>query len=178
MPSSHFNKPIKVEVVPQDPAWRYAFESESKQIALVMAENIVAIHHIGSTAIPSIYAKPIIDFLIEVKDINKVDEQSDAMVALGYEAMGEFGLIGRRYFRKYSSPDIRTHNVHIYEVGSPEIKRHLAFRDYIIAHPEDAQKYSELKRELANKYPRDIESYMDGKDEFIKEIERKALSDF
>lgn len=166
---------MKVEVVPPDPAWQEEFQKESKQLALVMGENIVAIHHIGSTAIPGIYAKPVIDFLIEVKSIVKTDEQNEAMAAIGYEAMGEFMLPGRRYFRKNLSPEIRTHNVHTYEVGSPEITRHLAFRDYMIAHPNDAQKYSELKRQLAKQHSRDIEGYMDGKDEFIKIMEKKAL---
>jgi GrpB-like predicted nucleotidyltransferase (UPF0157 family) len=175
MSSSQPNHSIKVEVVPPDSTWRERFELESKQIVLAMGENIIAIHHMGSTAIPGIYAKPVIDFLIEVKDITKTDEQSAAMTALGYEAMGEFGLPGRRYFRKNSSPEIRTHNVHIYETGSPEITRHLAFRDYIIAHPDAAQQYSDLKRELAKKYPQNIEGYMDGKDEFIKTMEKKAM---
>lgn len=167
---------MKVEVVPPNPAWRSEFEAESRRIASVMGENVVTIHHIGSTAIPGIYAKPVIDFLIEVKAIAKIDEQTAAMATLGYEAMGEFGLPGRRYFRKNRSPDIRTHNVHAYEVGSPEINRHLAFRDYMIAHPEIAQQYSKLKRELAKQYPHDIEGYMDGKDEFVKAIEQKALA--
>ena len=164
-----------VEVVPYDPQWKTSFEAESQHIAKALATNLVVIHHIGSTAIPHIYAKPIIDFLIEVKDINLVTEQTPAMVALGYEAMGEYGLIGRRYFRKENPPGIRTHHVHIYEIYSPEIERHLAFRDYMIAHPEDAQQYSQLKQELAQKYPEDIEGYMDGKDEFVKRIERKAI---
>lgn len=166
---------MKVEVVPPDPAWQEEFQKESKQLALAMGENIVAIHHIGSTAIPGIYAKPVIDFLIEVKSITKTDARNGAMAAIGYEAMGEFGLSGRRYFRKHRSPEIRTHNVHTYEVGSPEISRHLAFRDYMIAHPDVAQQYSELKRHLAKQYPGDIESYMDGKDEFVKSVEKKAL---
>ena len=97
------------------------------------------------------------------------------MEALGYEAMGEFGLVGRRYFRKEHPPGIRTHHVHTYQVGSPEIERHLAFRDYLLAHPEDAQKYGELKLKLAQKYPEDIEGYINGKDEFVKEIEKKAI---
>ena len=164
-----------IEVVPYDPQWKTAFEAESQHIAKALATNLVVIHHIGSTAIPHIYAKPIIDFLIEVKDINLVTEQTPAMVGLGYEAMGEYGLIGRRYFRKENPPGIRTHHVHIYEIYSPEIERHLAFRDYMIAHPEDAQQYSQLKQELAQKYPEDIEGYMDGKDEFVKRIERKAI---
>lgn len=169
-----FQIAMKVEVVPYNPNWRSQFENESKHIKLALGENVLNIHHIGSTSIPNIYAKPVIDFLIEVQDIAKVDEQSSAMEALGYEVMGEFGIPGRRYFRK-ENEEIRTHNVHTFEVNSPEIIRHLAFRDYMIAHPEAAQKYSELKRQLAKQYPNDIYGYMDGKDSFIKEMEQKAL---
>lgn len=166
---------MKVEVVPPNPSWREEFLAESKRIALVMGENIVTMHHIGSTAIPGIYAKPVIDFLIEVKDITETNAQTAAMAALGYEAMDEFGIPGRRYFRKEQPSGIRTHNIHTYEIGSPEINRHLAFRDYMIAHPDVAQQYSELKRELAKQYPQDIEGYMDGKNEFVQMVEKKAL---
>ena len=165
---------FKVEVVPHEPNWRSAFETESKLIALALKDNVVAIHHIGSTAIPQIHAKPIIDILVEVKDITKIDVQSSALEALGYEAMGEFGISGRRFFRKGNEAGIRTHHLHGFEVGSPQIERHLAFRDYMIAHSEAAQEYSELKRKLAEKYPDNIQPYMDGKDGFIKEIDRKA----
>ncbi|MGL5874852.1 MAG: GrpB family protein, partial [Xenococcaceae cyanobacterium] len=127
------------------------------------------------TAIPKIYAKPIVDMLVEVNDITQVDKYNSAMEALGYEVMGEFGISGRRYFRKDNKMGVRTHHVHIFEVNSKEVERHLAFRDYMVAHPEDAQKYSELKRRLAKQYPNDINGYMDGKDGFIKEMESLAL---
>ena len=165
---------FKVEVVPHDPNWRSAFETESKLIALALGENVVAIHHIGSTAIPQIHAKPIIDMLVEVKDILKIDTHSSEMEALGYQALGEFGIPGRRFFRKGNEAGIRTHHIHSFEVGSPQIERHLAFRDYMITHSEAAQEYSELKRKLAKKYPDNIQAYMDGKDGFIKEIDLKA----
>ena len=164
----------KVEVVPHQPNWREAFRMESKGIPDALGENFVAIHHIGSTAIPGIYAKPIIDILVEVKDIDTVDSQNLAMESLGYQAMGEYGISGRRYFPKDNQAGIRTHHLHIFQVGSAQVKRHLAFRDYLIAHPEDAGKYSNLKQELASKYPHNIDRYMDGKDDFIKEIDRKA----
>lgn len=166
---------MKVEVVPHDSTWHSKFEDESKLITPTLGDNLVKIHHIGSTSIPGIYAKPIIDILVEVKDITKVDEQNSAIAVFGYEAMGELGIPGRRYFRKHIE-DKRTHHIHIFEVNSPEIERHLAIRDYMIAHPEDAQKYSELKRKLAKEYPEDIEGYMDGKDGFIKEFESRALA--
>src|SRR4028118_2419621 len=155
---------FKVEVVPHDPTWRGAFETESKLIALALRDNVVAIHHIGSTAIPQIHAKPIIDMLVEVKDITKIDVQSSALEALGYQAMAEFGISGRRYFRKGNEAGIRTHHLHGFEVNSAQIERHLAFRDYMISHPEDAQQYSELKRKLAKKYSDNIQGYMDGKE--------------
>jgi GrpB-like predicted nucleotidyltransferase (UPF0157 family) len=164
----------KVEVVPHDPRWRDAFEEESKHLAAALGENVVAVHHMGSTAIPNIYAKPVVDLLVEVRDINEVDGRSSAMESLGYEVMGEYGIPGRRYFRKDNQEGIRTHNVHAFEAESAEVERHLAFRDYMIAHPVEAQDYSELKRKLAEEHPQSLDGYMDGKDGFIKEMERRA----
>ena len=166
---------MKVEVVPYDLKWRDAFAEEAKEIAVALGDAIAAIHHIGSTAISPIYAKPIIDVLVEAKDLAEVDARNAAMATLGYEAMGEFGIAGRRYFRKHNAMGDRTHHVHVFEQGSPESDRHLAFRDYMIAHPEEAQQYSQLKRSLAAQYPHDRESYMDGKDSFIREKEQQAL---
>lgn len=165
---------LQVEVVPPNPQWRSEFEHESQRVAEALGGNAVAVHHIGSTAIPTIYAKPIVDMLVEVSEITAVDARNAAIAALGYEAMGEFGIPGRRYFRKHNAAGVRTHHIHAFEIGSPQIDRHLTFRDYMIAHPDDAQAYSNLKRELAKQYPSDIEGYMDGKDEFIKEMDRRA----
>jgi GrpB-like predicted nucleotidyltransferase (UPF0157 family) len=164
----------KVEVVPHDPAWRDSFDAEAKGIAAALGENLVAIHHIGSTAIPGIHAKPVVDLLVEVSDVAELDRQSPAMESLGYEAMGEYGIPGRRYFRKADREGTRTHHVHAFQAGSGEVRRHLAFRDYLIAHPADAQAYSELKRKLAAEHPQDIDAYMDGKDGFVREMDRRA----
>ena len=164
----------KVEVVPHDPRWRNAFEAEAKHIAAALGENVVAVHHIGSTAISNIYAKPVVDLLVEVRDITEVDGRSSAMESLGYEVKGEFGIPGRRYFRKDNRGGIRTHQIHAFGTGSAEAERHLAFRDYMIAHPGDAQEYSELKMKLAEEHPQSMDGYMDGKDGFIKEIDRRA----
>jgi GrpB-like predicted nucleotidyltransferase (UPF0157 family) len=164
----------KVEVVPHDPRWRDAFEAEARRVAAALGENVSAIHHIGSTAIPGIYAKPIIDLLVEVGDLNGVDGRGSAMESLGYEVMGEYGIPGRRYFRKDDREGIRTHHVHVFEAGSAEAERHLAFRDYMLAHPADARSYSELKRKLAEEHPQSPDGYMDGKDAFVKEVDRRA----
>ncbi len=164
----------KVEVVPPDRNWQSMFQAESQQLSITFGNNAIAIHHIGSTSIATIYAKPIIDVLVEVKDIEKVDGRNAEIELLGYEVMGEFGIAGRRFFRKDNERGIRTHHVHTFETDSPQIDRHLAFRDYLRSHPEAAQAYSQLKQQLAQKYPSDIKSYLDGKAEFIKEIDRKA----
>jgi GrpB-like predicted nucleotidyltransferase (UPF0157 family) len=166
----------KVEVVPHSPNWHSVFEYESIQVMFALGHNAVISHHIGSTAIPGIYAKPIIDMLVEVREISKTDERSPAMRKLGYEVMGEFGIPGRRFFRKDDDNGIRTNHIHAFEVGSVQVERHLTFRDYMRVHSEDAQKYSDLKQELVGQYPNDIEGYMDGKDEFIKKIDIKAAA--
>ncbi|HEU0301249.1 MAG TPA: GrpB family protein [Longimicrobium sp.] len=146
----------------------------SFSIMAALGENVVAIHHVGSTAIPDIHAKPVIDLLVEVGDIAEVDGRSSAMESLGYEVMGEYGIPGRRYFRKDDRGGTRTHHIHAFQAGSEEVERHLAFRDYLIAHPADAQRYSELKRRLAREHPHSMDGYMDGKDGFIKEMDRRA----
>jgi GrpB-like predicted nucleotidyltransferase (UPF0157 family) len=165
----------KVEVVPHDRHWQSLFKAESQQLAVAFGDNAIAIHHIGSTAIETIYAKPIIDILIEVKDLNKVDDRNPEIESLGYIAIGEFGIVGRRFFRKDNNDGIRTHHIHTFEVGSPQIERHLAFRDYLKSHPAAAQQYSKLKQQLAQQYPIDIQGYMDGKADFIRQIDNQAF---
>jgi GrpB-like predicted nucleotidyltransferase (UPF0157 family) len=164
----------KVEVVPYDSRWPEEFQVESKQVKDALGENVAAIHHIGSTAIPGTYAKPIIDMLVEVKDLAIIDVQNNSMESLGYEAMGEFGIPDRRFFRKNNPAGVRTHHIHSFLLDSAQIQRHVAFRDYMIAYLEDSQAYGELKRRLAIEYPTNIDGYMDGKDEFIKEIDERA----
>lgn len=90
----------KVEVVPPDRNWYNLFQDESQQLSAALGDNSIAIHHIGSTSIDTIYAKPIIDMLAEVKDIEKVDPLNAAIEALGYVSMGELGITGRRFFGK------------------------------------------------------------------------------
>ncbi len=144
------------------------------KVAVAPGDNVMAVHHTGSTSIAAIYAKPIIDMLVEVREIAKVDDQNLAIQALGYEVKSEFGILGRRYFRKDNEAGIRTHHIHIFEANSVQVKRHLAFRNYMRVHAEDAQKYSQLKQKLAKMYPNDRDGYVNGKDGFIKEIDKKA----
>ena len=167
---------MRVLVVPHDPSWPDEYQREAEQVVRALAERLVRTHHIGSTAIPTIHAKPVIDLLVEVDVIDRVDECNPAMGALGYECMGELGIPGRRYFRKSDPAGSRTHHCHVFSEGSDQVHRHLAFRDYMIAHPERAQEYSELKQRLAGLHPDDFDGYMDGKDAFIQETDRLAAA--
>jgi GrpB-like predicted nucleotidyltransferase (UPF0157 family) len=160
-----------VEVVPYNSSWPMMFKTEALLIKQALGKNCIAIHHIGSTSIPGLSAKPVIDILPIVKDIREVDSATKAMEGLGYEARGEYGIAFRRYFPK--GGDLRTHNVHVYEEGDPEIDRYLKFRDWLRSHDEDAQAYAKLKLELAEKYPEDILQYCFGKDVFVANIDAK-----
>ncbi len=165
--------PRQIEVVPYDPVWPRLFAEEAARLAAIFGQEIVAIHHIGSTAIPTIQAKPIIDMLVEVRDIEKIDAFNATMSGLGYLPRGEFGIAGRRFFIKGDEIH-RTHHIHMYQTGHPRIAHHRDFRDYLLAHPEEAQEYSRLKEDLARRYPTDVESYMAGKDGLVKELDQKA----
>ena len=153
-----------IRVVGHDPAWAAMFEVEAGRIAGPVGKNLVRLHHIGSTAIPSTMAKPIIDLLLEVSSLQALDQQSPLLEALGYEAKGEFGIPGRRYFRKDDASGTRTHQVHAFEAGGPAVIRHLAFRDFMRAHPAIAAEYGALKERLASAHPHDMDTYIEGKD--------------
>ncbi len=161
-------------VVPYDPAWVDQFEEAAAQLRTLFGDLLVDLHHIGSTSIPGIYAKPIIDMMPLVRDIDAVDALNPAMIALGFEPRGEYGLAGRRYFVK-GGDEARTHNVHTFAIDNPGAMRHVIFRDYMRAHPDRAQAYSQIKRAGAELHPDNIEHYNDYKDAFVKEAERKAL---
>ena len=164
----------KIEIVPHNPKWAQVFEQEAALLKNLMGAFIVNIHHIGSTAIPRIKAKPIIDIIPEVTDIKKVDNFNKKMNALGYINYGEYGLIGRRFFVKSKPDGMRLVNAHCYATNHPEIKQNLLFRDFMNTHPREANNYSQLKEALAAKYPHDIDSYINGKDLFVKKILAKA----
>lgn len=161
-----------IEVAPYDFKWKEEYLKEAEKIRNIMNDEIIKIHHIGSTSIPGIYAKPVIDILIEVNYIKNVDIYNKDMEDIGYIAKGSFGIEGRRFFMKglYN----RTHHVHVFQTGNPEIERHLNFRDYMIAHPNEAEYYGDLKKELAVKFKYNIDGYCDGKDNYIKEIDKNA----
>lgn len=162
-------------VVPYDDKWPEMFEAESLLLKTLLGGVAKSIHHIGSTSVPGLSAKPVIDILLEVSDINKLDRYNSAMNHAGYIARGENGISGRRYFIK--DGDQRSHQVHAFAVGDMQVVRHLAFRDYLRKNRVIAGEYAEIKLSAALLSKNDVHRYSALKANFIEHHLRLALND-
>jgi len=151
------------------------FEQERMRILDNLGDLALEIQHVGSTAIPGMKAKPEIDLLIIIKDISDIDAVSTAMVNLGYDVRGECGIEGRYYYSK-NTERIRTHKVHVCELSHENVRRQIAFRDYMRDHPREAREYQSLKSELAETNTTGMEEYLEGKREYIEGIIRTAFN--
>jgi len=162
-----------IEIVEHDEGWPTQFQSESDIIESVLGSQIVGLHHIGSTAVPGLKAKPIIDIMLEVNDVTALDSFDLQMQSIGYIPKGEYGIPDRRFYLR--GPINRTHHIHAFNDKSLGAIRHLAFRDYLIAHPHIAEQYGDLKSKCARQCGGDIDKYCLGKEDFIKNHEQLAL---
>jgi GrpB-like predicted nucleotidyltransferase (UPF0157 family) len=162
-----------IEIVPYNPAWPKLFKMEAERLQQTLGDVAEKIHHIGSTAVKGLAAKPIVDIIIEVSSLEELDALNDRMEFIGYEPKGEFGIPRRRYFQKGGSN--RTHQIHAFRSGDSHVTRHLVFRDYLRANPKIAKGYAQLKSAIAKNCENDIGRYCDGKDEYVKQLEAKAL---
>lgn len=162
---------VNIQVVPYNAAWPSQFQMASQQIQQALGDNCLTIHHVGSTAVPGLWAKPIIDMIPVVKDIYVVKESNAAMEKLGYVVKGEYGMLFRRYFQRVAP--LPACNVHVYEQGSGEIERLLLFRDFLIQHADYQQQYADLKKQLSEEIS-DITQYTLAKDALIKEIDSQT----
>lgn len=158
-----------VEVVAYDPTWPSEFDRVRGELSAVLGPSAAAIHHIGSTSVPGLCAKPVIDVLVETPDLSMIDRASPSLERLGYEARGEYGIEGRRYFSRPPGPSLKVH-VHCFESGHVRGARHLRFRDWLRLHPVEAASYGDLKRRLADTYADDRDGYQDAKAGFIEEL--------
>lgn len=156
------------------PSWPEVFAGEAQAIRQALGDTLVAVEHVGSTAIPGLAAKPVIDILVGVTTLAAGLEAVPALEALGYDCRGENGIPGRLYFRKGAVQYRRTHHLHIFEVGHEQWTPMLAFRDYLRSHPEAARQYKDLKRELAVKFRDNRKAYTDGKADFVNTVLEKA----
>jgi GrpB-like predicted nucleotidyltransferase (UPF0157 family) len=159
----------RVEISEYDPTWAELFERERQRLSGVFDSRALGIEHIGSTAVPGLCAKPIVDILVGLDRLELTEEQIAAMERLDYEYLGEFGLPGRLYFR--TSP--RKYHVHVVEHSGEHWERHLVFRDALRSDAEERRRYDELKRRLAAEgHSRD--AYTELKTPLIREVEARA----
>lgn len=162
-------KPKTIELKPYDPSWKTTFEQEAQRIKMVLGINCVTLHHFGSTSIPGLCAKPVIDIIAVVKDLLAIPVS--ALEELGYEYRGEVVISGR-YF---SQPHPKVH-LHLFEENNPLIEQNLLFRNWLRAHDADRDAYALLKEHLA-KLHTDGVSYSNAKTEFVDAILKKTTED-
>jgi GrpB-like predicted nucleotidyltransferase (UPF0157 family) len=164
-------------VVPYRAEWPALFAREADLLAHVFQNTGAVIEHIGSTAVPGLGAKPVIDIMLGVRSLVDAERRVADLAKLGYQYVPEYEaeLPDRRYFRKpFEQP--RTHHVHIVELGSDFWMRHLLFRDYLRAHPETAAAYYELKKRLAAESNASGMDYTELKSPFVADVLRQAQS--
>lgn len=164
--------PIVVEEY--DERWAQEFETLRSKIAAALGEAAAAIEHVGSTSVPGLAAKPIIDLDVLLRSEADLPRAVARLGSIGYEHQGDLGVSGREAFR--SPRGGFPHHLYVCRPEHREYDRHIAFRDYLRAHPEAARAYARLKRKLAGKFAQDREAYTQGKSEFVERILAKVGS--
>lgn len=165
-----------MDVVPYDDNWNILYEQEKAILQNTLGDIIVRIEHFGSTSVPGLAAKPIIDIMILVNDIGVVDKYNEKMSAAGYGVRGEHGIQGRRYFVRFKPDNSgnHSHHIHIYRQDRQSAKDELMFRDYLRINPEARQLYNDLKLTLSKQYYTDPLGYMEGKTELVRKLTEDA----
>lgn len=162
----------RVTVVPYDAAWPGEFEKIRAEAADALGRLALAVEHVGSTSVPGLWAKPVIDLDVVIEDEDSLPAVIERLAAIGYRHEGDLGIAGREAFRYDAKPHLMTHHLYVCPRRSPELARHLALRDYLRAHPDAAAEYAAVKREGARRYPDDIDAYIEHKSAVIRAIYR------
>ena len=168
----------EIEIVDYDPSWPAQFAEEAARLRLALDPNlVVGLEHFGSTAIPGMAAKPIIDILIAVRSLAEAQRAViEPLRQLDYVFWAENPKTDRMFFVKGMPPfgERRTHHIHVRTPSDAE--KALLFRDYLRLHPEDRARYASVKRDLATRHTTDRDAYTEGKSQFVEEVVRKARS--
>ncbi len=166
--------PHPVIIAPYDPEWPRQAEREGMRLVAALGANLLRVEHIGSTSVPGLAAKPVIDLMPVVASLEDLDWQRPLVATLGYEWFGEFGIEGRR-FCTLTREGRRIVHLHAFQQGSPEIARHVAFRDYLRVHPDAARAYEGEKRRAAALHPEDSKAYNLEKWDWVAREDAKAM---
>jgi GrpB-like predicted nucleotidyltransferase (UPF0157 family) len=166
--------PEPIIIVDYDPGWPERFQFLHRRIAGALGTMAASIEHIGSTAVPNLAAKPIVDIDVLLTTETELPAAIQCLAKLGYVHQGDLGIPGREAFLA-PVQDVR-HHLYVCSPGSKAFREHLAFRDYLRAHSQAAQEYADLKRILALKFRGDRSAYTSGKNAFVAEMVRRAMT--
>ena len=159
-----------VIVLPYDEQWEQDFLKIKAELADALGQLAIRIEHVGSTSVQGLSAKPIIDIDVVIKDYSILEDVVSALSEIGYQHRGDLGIVGREAFRYDGKEHLKKHHLYVCPEDSPELRRHIAFRDYLRVHPEAVREYSRIKEEGAKQYPDDIERYIEHKSPFIEKV--------
>ena len=163
----------RVYVAPYDAQWKEDYAAIREELAAALGDLALRIEHVGSTSVEGLSAKPIIDIDVVIEDGTKLDAVIAALGGIGYSHEGNLGIVGREAFKYEGKEHLRRHHLYVCTQDSPELRRHLVFRDYLRSHPEAVKEYSRIKEEGAALYPNDIDGYIAHKTPFIEGVYRE-----
>lgn len=166
-------KTKRVIVVPYDYGWKEEFQKIKLHLERALENSILAVEHVGSTSVEGLSAKPIIDIDIVIKNYDNFSDVKSRLEGLGYYHEGDLGIKDREAFGYTEKHEFMLHHLYVCPQNSQELKRHIAFRDYLITHKEDRDNYSKIKLQASKEYPTDIDSYIETKSPYIAEIYKK-----
>lgn len=163
-------KTKKVIVESYNPMWKIDFEAIEEELKTALGDLYITIEHVGSTSVPGLWAKPIIDIDVVIKDYSVFPEVVSKLESIGYTHEGNLGIEDREAFKYTDKPHLRQHHLYVCPQTSKELQRHIIFRDFLRTHPEAVEKYSKVKEEAAKLYPEDIDQYIEYKSPCIEEL--------
>ena len=163
-------KTRKVVVLPYREEWKADFEKISRELRAALKDLAIEIEHVGSTSVEGLSAKPCIDIDVVIEDYSVFDAVVDRLASIGYIHEGDLGIKGREAFKYSDKPHLESHHLYVCPQDSEELRRHVAFRDFLRNNPDAAAKYGMIKEKAAALYPNDIDKYIEYKSPCIEEI--------
>lgn len=167
-------KTRKVVVLPYDRAWKSAFEDIKAEIENALGELIIGIEHVGSTSVEGMSAKPCIDLDVVIEDYSVFNAVVAKLASIDYIHEGDLGIKDREAFKYSDKPHLMLHHLYVCPKDSEELRRHIAFRDYLRSNPEAVKKYSAVKEKAAELFPNDIDGYIKYKSPCIEELYKEC----
>jgi GrpB-like predicted nucleotidyltransferase (UPF0157 family) len=164
-----------ITIAQADPRWSEEFSKIKAMISGYIGDLIIKIEHVGSTSVPGLGAKPIIDIDVVIEDMTLLSAIIERLDHAGFDHEGNLGVEGREAFKRRFDDGLMDYHLYVCPKDGKGYREQIAFRDYLRSHPDASREYERIKQELARLYPHDINRYLNGKNNFIEEILRKTL---